>query len=91
MLDLKSKYKINDNIVLRKIDNLCWALNTDNGIQYRLNDVAFFILDCFRETSTVEDMMQAVRNEYAVEEERLKNDLSVMLQTAINKNILKEG
>lgn len=90
MLDLKKKYQINDKIVLRKIDNKCWALNIENGNQYRLNDVSYFILDSFREEATVESMILAIQKEYMVEKERLIADCSAMLQTAVNKNILKE-
>lgn len=90
MLDLVQKYQINDKIVLRKIDSKCWALNVENGNQYRLNDVSYFILDSFREASTVETIISIVEKEYAVDRERLIADCSLMIQTAIDKNILKE-
>lgn len=90
MLDLAQKYQINDKIVLRKLDSKCWALNVENGSQYRLNDVSYFILDSFREASTVETIISIAEKEYAVERERLIADCSLMIQTAIDKNILKE-
>lgn len=90
MLDLNKKYQINDEIVLRKIDTKCWALNIENGNQYRLNDVSYFILDSFREIATVADVISVVQKEYSVDKERLIADFSSMLQTAVNKNILKE-
>lgn len=90
MLDLNKKYQINDEIVLRKIDTKCWALNIENGNQYRLNDVSYFILDSFREVATVADVISVVQKEYSVDKERLIADFSSMLQTAVNKNILKE-
>lgn len=90
MLDLNKKYQINDKIVLRKIDTKCWALNIENGNQYRLNDVSYFILDSFREVASVADVISVVQKEYSVDKERLIADFSSMLQTAVNKNILKE-
>ncbi len=90
MLDLKQKYQINDKIVLRKIDSKHWALNIETGNQYRLNDVSYFILDSFRELSTFEDVILIIQKEYAVDKERLIADCFSLLQTAINKNILKE-
>lgn len=90
MLDLSKKYQISDNIVLRKIDAKCWALNTENGNQYRLNDVSYFILDSFREPATVAEVVSIVQKEYSVNKERLIADCSSMLQTAVNKKILKE-
>lgn len=90
MLDLTQRYQINDKIVLRKIDSKCWALNVENGNQYRLNEVSYLILDSFREASTVEAITSVVEKEYAVDRERLIADCSLMIQTAIDKNILKE-
>ena len=90
MLDLMKKFKLNERIVLRRIDSKCWALNVENGNQYRLNEVSYLMLDSFRETSTVEEMISVVQKEYAVEKERLIADCSLMLRTAVDKNILKE-
>lgn len=90
MLDLKQKYKLNDNIILRRIDDKCWALNIENGNQYRLNDTSYFILDLLREMSTIENIIFIIQNEYKVTREQLIADISLMLQVAINKNILKE-
>lgn len=90
MLDSNKTYQINENIVLRKIDTKFWALNIENGNQYRLNDVSYLILDSFREAATVADVISIVEKEYSVDRERLIADCSSMLQTAVNKNILKE-
>jgi len=90
MLDLAKKYQLNEKIVLRKIGSKCWALNVENGNQYRLNEVSYFMLDSFREVSTVETVISIVGKEYAVDRDRLIADCSMMIQTAVNKNILKE-
>lgn len=91
MLDLTKKFQLKEEIVLRKIDSKCWALNVENGNQYRLNEVSYLILDSFRDASTVEEMIAIVKKEYAVDKERLIADCSLMIQTAVDKNILKEG
>lgn len=90
MLDLMRKFQLNEKIVLRKIDSKCWALNIENGNQYRLNEVSYLILDLFREISTVEDIIAIVEQEYVVDKQQLIADCSLMIQTAIDKNILKE-
>lgn len=90
MLDLNKKYQINDKIVLRKIDTRCWALNIENGNQYRLNEVSYFILDLFREASAVSDIFPVVQKEYSVDKDQLIADCTSMVQNAVNKNILKE-
>lgn len=90
MLDLTKKFQLNEKIVLRKIDSKCWALNIENGNQYRLNEVSYLILDSFRDTSTVAEIITIVEKEYAVDKERLIADCSLMIQTAVDKNILKE-
>ena len=90
MLDLTKKFQLKEEIVLRKIDSKCWALNVENGNQYRLNEVSYLILDSFRDASTDEEMIAIVKKEYAVDKERLIADCSLMIQTAVDKNILKE-
>lgn len=90
MLDLTKKFQLNEKIVLRKIDSKCWALNVENGNQYRLNEVSYLILDSFRDASAVEEVITIVEKEYAVDRERLIADCSSMIQTAVDKNILKE-
>lgn len=90
MLDLTKKFQLNEKIVLRKIDSKYWALNVENGNQYRLNEVSYLILDSFRDTSAVEEVITIVEKEYAVDKERLIADCSSMIQTAVDKNILKE-
>ena len=90
MLDLTKKFQLNEKIVLRKIDSKCWALNVENGNQYRLNEVSYQILDSFRNTSTVAEIITIVEQEYVVDKEQLIADCSLMIQTAVDKNILKE-
>lgn len=90
MLDLAKKFKLSESIVLRKIDSKCWALNVENGNQYRLNEVSFLILDSFRECATVEAMLEIVQKEYAVNREQLLADCNLMIQTALDKHLLQE-
>ena len=90
MLDLMRKFHLSEKIVLRKIDSKCWALNIENGNQYRLNEVSYLILDSFRKVSTIEEIITIVKKEYVVDKDRLIADCSLMIQTAIDKNILKE-
>lgn len=90
MLDLNQKYQLNDEIVLRKIESKCWALNTINGDQYRLNEVSFFILDTFREVLSFYEMISMVQQEYNVSRERLISDCTNILQYAVKNNIVKE-
>lgn len=90
MLDLTRKFVLNEKIVLKKIDSKCWALNIETGNQYRLNEVSYFILDSFRTGCTVETMILSLEHEYVVDRERLIADCSMMIQTALDKFILKE-
>ena len=90
MLDLTKKFQLKEEIVLRKNESKCWPLNVENANQYRLNEVSYLILDSFRDASTVEEMIAIVKKEYAVDKERLIADCSLMIKTAVDKNILKE-
>lgn len=90
MLDLDQKYLLNDEIVLRRIDNKCWALNTSKGNQYRLNEVSYSILDSFREATSFGEMISKIQQEYSVSRERLITDCTTVIQYAVNNNIVKE-
>lgn len=90
MLDLNSRFILSEDIVLRSIGGKCWALNTQNGNQYRLNEVSYFLLNLLREKSTLEDIVHQALQQYDTDRTRLLVDCDVMLQDALRKNIVKE-
>ena len=90
MLDLNLVLQLNEDIVLRGVSDKYWALNVKNGNQYKLNDVAYFLLSCFREPKSVKLSLEEIMREYRVEYERILKDSESVLQIAIDNNIVKE-
>ena len=90
MLDLNLVLQLNEDIVLRGVSNKYWALNVKNGNQYRLNEVAHFLLNCFREPKPIKLSLDEIMQEYRVEREQLLKDCESVLQIAIDNDIVKE-
>jgi hypothetical protein len=90
VLDIDTVLELHQNIVLRGIGEKYWALNVSTGNQYRLNEMSYFILDIFRTPQTIASVLDTVLKEYNVDRERLMSDCRTVLQSAIEKNILKE-
>ncbi len=91
MLDLKLTLVLSKNIVLRTVGTNYWALDTNNGNQYKLNEVSYYILNIFRTKASVEQMIISVLSEYKVKKDQLESDCESLINYAISKNILKKG
>ena len=90
MLDIKTVLSLDKRIVLRKIGNKYWAFDIENGNQYRLNEVSYFILELFRNPLSVENAIVLVLKEYKVDKDCLVADCEKIWQFALDKKILKE-
>ena len=90
MLDVNKVMVLSGDIVLRSISNKFWALNTKNGAQYKLNEVSYFILNCFRKEIPVSQMLDRVMEEYRVGRNQLLDDCDSALQIALKSGIIKE-
>ena len=90
MLDLNKSLQLNNCIVLRSIGNHYWALNTQTGNQYRLNETAYSLLNYLREPLSIAQIIKKGLAEYNVTRERFQSDCIVALQSAVNHNIVRE-
>lgn len=90
MLEVKGKYILNDNIILRSINNKFWALNTSNGDQFKLNKVSFRVLSALNGRETITSIIDNIKSLYDVNPEIIKNDLLELLTEALNKNIIRK-
>lgn len=90
MLDLSKSFCLNETIVLRGLSNKFWALDTVSGNQYKLNEVAYFILNLLRSPMTIENLIEEIRKVYEVSYEQVVADCFTVLQFAKEKNIVKE-
>lgn len=91
MLDLTKEYKVKGEIVLRTVNNNYWALNTSNGNQYKLNEVSYFIINQMIENATtIEQIAQKAVSEYKVSFDEFVEDCKLMIQVALENQIVEE-
>lgn len=91
MLDLTKEYKVKGEIVLRTVNNNYWALNTSNGNQYKLNEVSYFIINQMIENrTTIEQIAQKAVSEYKVSFDQFVEDCKLMIQVALENQIVEE-
>lgn len=90
MLDLNTVFTLNQDIVLRGAGDKYWALDVSTGNQYKLNEIAYFILNLFRIPQSIEQVLERVLIEYNVTRDQLIVDCDKVLQIAIEQNIVRE-
>jgi peptidyl-tRNA hydrolase len=90
MLDLNTEFILKKDIVLRGIKNNFWALNTTVGNQYKLNEVSFYIMNQLHEQKTISQIADAATKEYKVSLVEFIEDCKLMMQTAIDNQIVEE-
>jgi hypothetical protein len=90
MLDLDSAYRLKSDIVLRSIKEKYWALNIKTGNQYKLNEVAYYILKVLNEETTINDLADKVTSEYKVSKKDFINDYNSLINDALTNGIVEE-
>lgn len=90
MLDMSNTLCLNETVVLRRLADKFWALDTSSGNQYKLNEVSYFILNFLRTPKAVEQVVEEVLKEYTVPYGQAAADCSSVLQFAVEKSIVKE-
>lgn len=90
MLDLNTILELEPSFVLRGVSGKYWALDTSSGSQYKLNEIAYFILSLMRKPVKIEQIVEEILKEYDVSCERAEKDCLQILQFAAEKGIVKE-
>ena len=90
MLDLKTEFILNEDIVLRGIGDKFWALNVKDGKQFRLNKTSYAILNSLRSETAIGVVVNTMQQAYKVEHEVLLADCENIIRYALDRNIIKE-
>lgn len=64
-------------------------VNLKNGVYYGLDSVGYKIWGLIQERKSVEQIHDAILEEYEVESERLERDLTVLLQRLEDEGLIK--
>lgn len=88
MLEMTEVYQLDDNIILKSINNSFWALDTRLGGQYKLNSVSYDILNRINGKDSLQEIFSNLLRSYNVSEKNLYVDFSEFIQKSINKAII---
>lgn len=83
-------FTLNTNFILKGINKKFWALNTETGSQYRLNELSFDILSAIDGQTTIGMIIENQLKKYAVERDVLTNDIFKFIEIAMEKGFIKE-
>lgn len=89
----KSIYKLEDNIVIRKNDDIkqYWAFNTDSGDHYSLNSTSYWILERISsEPGTIDDVLTHFLQSFEVGYEEAKKDFEEIIESFLMEGITKK-
>jgi hypothetical protein len=90
MLDLSKQYRLNTDIVLKKINDKHWALSTKTGNQYKLNELSYFILNELTESRTVDELTAFVISIYNISAQNFSQDCIELIEGAVNTGLVEE-
>jgi len=88
MLDLTKKYQRNPHIVIKSIGGKQVALDTDNGSEYKLNEISYDMLEILSEPHTVGDFVTVMLAKYNVSKERFEADCETWFADALQKELI---
>lgn len=88
MLEMNDVLCMNEDIILRCVNDKFWALNTQNGNQYHINSVTYDILSAIDAHSSVDSIIKAVSKDYDVSAEIFEADALQLLSSSIEKGIV---
>lgn len=88
MLEMSEVYVLDENIVLRSINNKFWALDTRLGAQYKINRVSYDILSLLDGSKTVKEVIDNASVKYDVSDSIFRDDALGLLENALSKKII---
>ena len=88
MLDGRTILKLNDDVILKSVNNSFRALNVNDGNQYRLNLVSFKMLENDDGKRNIDDIVNELTKIFDVEKTTLKDDILLFYSEALQKKII---
>jgi hypothetical protein len=90
MLEVNDRYQRSENIILRKLGEKQWALNTENGNEYILNAVSYDILNELFKPCSMEEIVTLVISIYDISEDIFLIDFKKWLLVALEKELIRK-
>lgn len=90
MLDLRRGYKVKSDIVLKNVNEKYWALSTTTGNQYKLNEVAYYILNELTDPKSIIELVYAATTVYKVSKQEFTDDCNALIEGAVKSGLVEE-
>lgn len=90
MLDMTKRYMLKENIVLKGLNKKYWALSTDTGNQYKLNEIAYDILNELTEAKSINELVDTITKAYMISQQEFMNDCSALIDDALKSGLVEE-
>lgn len=82
--------RLNDSVLLSRVDDEAVLLDADSSVYYGLNASGSRMFELLTECGDRESAIHLAADEYDAPEESVRNDLNALLDTMIEKGLVKE-
>src|SRR6185295_7715063 len=87
-ISFSDRVKIPDDVLISKLQEESVILNLDSERYYGLDDVGTRFLTVLNTSESIEAAYEALRREYDIEENVLRDDLLELIENLLNQGIL---
>lgn len=88
---MRLNYTLNEDYIVREIDDKLVVVNINDAKYYTFNDVGKLILDHILQQKDYGDLLQSVQTTFDVTREQFENDFSLFLRDMESKSILSSS
>lgn len=83
------KLRTSKNIITKKYLDDVLLFDNDTGSIYKFNSTAFLILDYLKELRTIDEVINLLKNQYIVKDEKdFENDILIFINKCIKINLI---
>lgn len=91
MLDMNQKFIRRNCIIIKKMGDMCFALDTDTGSEYKINEVSYDILEMLAEPISILELIDRMMDTYDVSKDRVTQDCENWIEFALAHKIIENS
>jgi len=83
------QYKIQDDLLLQKVVDEMVILDPESGNYFSLDEVGSRMIELFRETGSVAEVVKAMAQEYKAIDSDIESDMITLLDEMVRHGVVK--
>lgn len=91
MLDVNQKFIRCSCIIIKKMGDMCFALDTNTGSEYKINEVSYDMLEMLSEPISLSEIIDKMMDTYDVSKERVRQDCENWIEFALSHKIIENS